>query len=74
MTRVVDHWTDPEGHNDTNPPRPPSQPIETAADVVAFGFKRFAMRIQWKADAWDEFGEYQITEVASVVDDDEELT
>jgi hypothetical protein len=34
-----------EGHADTNPPAPPTIPIEKATDFIAYGFKRFHMRL-----------------------------
>jgi hypothetical protein len=34
-----------DGHADTNPPAPPVIPVEKATDFIAYGFKRFHMRL-----------------------------
>lgn len=34
-----------QGHADTNPPTPPTLTIEKATDFIAYGFKRFHMRL-----------------------------
>jgi hypothetical protein len=33
------------GHADTNPPAPPVIPVEKATDFIAYGFKRFHMKL-----------------------------
>ena len=42
---VADIESGPEGHFDTNPPAPPSMPIETPTDFLALGFKRLQIRL-----------------------------
>lgn len=34
-----------EGHADTNPPAPPALPVSSATDFIAYGFKRFHMKL-----------------------------
>lgn len=37
------------GHVDTNPPAPPVMPVESATDFLAYGFKRFHLKLVSKS-------------------------
>jgi hypothetical protein len=37
------------GHVDTNPPAPPIMPVESATDFLAYGFKRFHLKLVSKS-------------------------
>jgi hypothetical protein len=45
LTTLKTYDSSIEGHADTNPPAPPTIPVEKATDLIAYGFKRFHMRL-----------------------------
>lgn len=67
VVRVVETHEDPSDHEDTNPPDSPVRPITWATDLLAFGFKRFHLRMQWKPQGFGD--SYDIVEIGSAVND-----
>lgn len=45
LTTLKTYNYSPKGHVDTNPPAPATIPVEKATDFIAYGFKRFHMRL-----------------------------
>lgn len=70
VTKVVERDELPADHDDTNPPAPPVLPLTWAMDLLALGFKRLHIRMENIPESLRAL-EFQIIEVASVVDPDD---
>lgn len=45
LTKLTESCEEPADHLDTNPPGIPALPLTWATDLLAFGFKRFSMKL-----------------------------